>query len=264
MRSTPSATTSRRTRGTATCAWRPSSAPASTARATPPPPRAEGQRHPILAGLEEADTLPFGGYLPVVSVDAGTEVLATFIPDFPIYPPETSWMREPRSDFAAITVRTAPSGGKLVWFVADLDRCFARDEAFEHALLFENAVRWALGDRLRVSLKGNARHRDGRPLRAAGPARSAPQQSPAVVARAGPPVRPGAGRTDRGPPAAAAPRPRSRSGCGWPARGCRHAATATRWSSPSTGCSTTSWSRSERSPPVETGIWARAPGSRPR
>ena len=114
--------------------------------ATAPAP--EGKRHPILAGLEEADTLPFGGYLPVVSVDAGTEVLATFIPDFPIYPPETSWMREPRSDFAAITVRTAPSGGKLVWFVADLDRCFARDESFEHALLFENAVRWALGDRL--------------------------------------------------------------------------------------------------------------------
>jgi Hypothetical glycosyl hydrolase 6 len=120
--------------------------------ATAPAP--EGKRHPILVGLEEADTLPFGGYLPVVSVDAGTEVLATFIPDFPIYPPETSWMREPRSDFAAITVRTAPSGGRLVWFVADLDRCFARDESFEHALLFENAVRWALGDRLRVSLKG--------------------------------------------------------------------------------------------------------------
>ena len=70
-------------------------------------PAPEGKRHPILAGLEEADTLPFGGYLPVVSVDAGTEVLATFIPDFPIYPPETSWMREPRSDFAAITVADA-------------------------------------------------------------------------------------------------------------------------------------------------------------
>lgn len=113
-----------------------------------------GKRHPVLAGLDDTDTLPFGGYLPMVSVDGGVEVLATYIPDFPIYPPETSWMREPRSDFPAITARTARSGGKLVWFVADLDRCFARDESFEHALLLANAVRWALGDKAKVTLSG--------------------------------------------------------------------------------------------------------------
>jgi hypothetical protein len=113
-----------------------------------------GERHPILAGLEEADTLPFGGFLPVATVDPGTEVLATFIPDFPIYPPETSWMREPYSDLAALTVREDASGAKLVWFVADLDRCFARDESPEHALLLANAVRWALGGRRRVTLSG--------------------------------------------------------------------------------------------------------------
>jgi hypothetical protein len=117
-------------------------------------PAASGERHPILAGLDETDTLPFGGYLPVVKVDPDVEVLATFIPDFPIYPPETSWMREPRTNLAAITVKTSPTGGRLVWFVADLDRCFARDEQFEHALLLANAVRWALGDRARVTLSG--------------------------------------------------------------------------------------------------------------
>ncbi len=113
-----------------------------------------GQRHAVLAGLDETDTLPFGGYLPVVKVDPGVEVLATFIRDFPIYPPETSWMREPRTDLAAITVKTSQAGGKLVWFVADLDRCFARDEQFEHALLLANAVRWALGNRAKVELSG--------------------------------------------------------------------------------------------------------------
>lgn len=117
-------------------------------------PAASGKRHAILAGFDDADTLPFGGYLPIVSVDNGVEVLATYIPDFPIYPPETSWMREPSTDLPAITVKTAPSGGKLVWFVADLDRCFARDDQFEHALLLANAVRWALGDRAKVTLSG--------------------------------------------------------------------------------------------------------------
>ena len=111
-------------------------------------------RHPILEGLEETDTLPFGGFLPVMSVDDDVDVLATYIRDFPIFPPETSWMREPRTDLPAITAKTAPSGGKLIWFVADLDRCFARDESFEHALLLANAVRWSLGKTSKVTLSG--------------------------------------------------------------------------------------------------------------
>ena len=53
----------------------------------PTAPPAAGQRHPVLAGLEEADTLPFGGYLPVVNVNSDVTVLATFIPDFPIFRP---------------------------------------------------------------------------------------------------------------------------------------------------------------------------------
>jgi hypothetical protein len=107
----------------------------------------------VLAGLEETDTLPFGGYLPVVSVDDDVKVLATFIPDFPIYPPETSWMRQPYSDVPAITVRENGKG-KFVWFVADLDRCYARDDQFEHARLITNAARWMLGDHSLLRLEG--------------------------------------------------------------------------------------------------------------
>lgn len=111
-------------------------------------------RHPLFAGLEHTDTLPFGGLLPVMSVDDDVDVLATYIPDFPIFPPETSWMREPRTNLPAITVKTSPAGGKLIWFVADIDRCFARDESFEHGLLLANAVRWALGKTSKVHLSG--------------------------------------------------------------------------------------------------------------
>ena len=113
-----------------------------------------GARHPVLAGFEMADTLPFGGYLPMVGVERDVQVLATFIPDFPIYPPETSFMREPRTDIPAIAVRETASGARLVWFVADIDRCFARDENVEHAMLIANAVRWALKRPPRVVLEG--------------------------------------------------------------------------------------------------------------
>ncbi|MEH7901475.1 alpha-amylase family protein [Rhizobium laguerreae] len=117
-------------------------------------PKASGERHPVLAGFEETDTLPFGGFLPVVSVESDVTVLATFIPDFPIYPPETSWMRKPHTDLPAITVREGANGSSFVWFVADLDRCFARDEQFEHGQLIANAVKWILADRALLALEG--------------------------------------------------------------------------------------------------------------
>ncbi len=117
-------------------------------------PAAVGIRHPLLSGLEGTDTIPFGGFLPVVGVDDDVAVLATFVPEFPIYPPETSWMRQPRSDLPMITLREPASGSKLIWLVGDLDRCFARDEHPEHATIIANAVRWALADRQLVSIEG--------------------------------------------------------------------------------------------------------------
>lgn len=61
-------------------------------------PQVQSQRHQVLRGFEETDILPFGGVLEPLRVDSGAQVLATFIPSFPIYPPETSWMREPKTD----------------------------------------------------------------------------------------------------------------------------------------------------------------------
>ena len=60
-----------------------------------------GKRHAVLRGFEETDILPFGGVLEPLRVDAGAQVLATFVPAFPIYPPETAWMREPKTDSRA-------------------------------------------------------------------------------------------------------------------------------------------------------------------
>lgn len=108
-------------------------------------PEPEGTRHPILAGLDGTDLVAFGGYLPVAEA-GGADVLATYVPDFPIYPPETSWMREPRTDVPAIVARELPSGAHIAWLLADLDRCFARDEQPDHATIIANSVRWAIGD----------------------------------------------------------------------------------------------------------------------
>ena len=111
-------------------------------------------RSPVLAGLEQADVIPFGGYLPLVAVEDDVQVLATYVPDFPIFPPETSWMRQPRTDIPAITVRAGPGGGRLLWLVADIDRCFAREENAEHAALIAGAVRTLTGAAPLVALEG--------------------------------------------------------------------------------------------------------------
>ncbi|MFC7620138.1 beta-galactosidase trimerization domain-containing protein [Microlunatus sp. GCM10028923] len=112
----------------------------------PAAPVPAGQRHPVLAGLDETDLIPFGGLLREHRVDQGTQVLATFVPDFPIFPPETSWMRTPSTDLPGIVVRETPAGGRLVWLLADLDRCYARDQQPDHALIIGNAARWAVAE----------------------------------------------------------------------------------------------------------------------
>ncbi|TVR51761.1 MAG: Tat pathway signal protein, partial [Spirochaetaceae bacterium] len=90
------------------------------------------QRHELLAGFDETDLLPFGGALHVVEPHVGTTVIATFVPPFPIYPPETSWMRIPRTNVPAIVARETEAGGRVVYLAADIDRTYARDNLPDH------------------------------------------------------------------------------------------------------------------------------------
>jgi hypothetical protein len=117
-------------------------------------PAAVGKRHPALKGFEETDILPFGGSLGGVRAADGTQVLATFIPPFPTYPPETSWMREPRTDVPGLIVHTARGGGRVAYLPADLDRRYARDGLPDHGTLLANLVRWASGDTLPLTVRG--------------------------------------------------------------------------------------------------------------
>ena len=73
-------------------------------------PAIAGPRHPVLRGFDETDILAFGGELEPLAVDADATVLTTFIPSFPMYPPETSWMREPRTNIPGLIVRERRTG----------------------------------------------------------------------------------------------------------------------------------------------------------
>jgi hypothetical protein len=118
-------------------------------------PAGGGVRHPVLRGFEDTDILPFGGRLGALRVDPKAQVLMTFVPSFPVYPPETAWMREPRTDIPGLIVSTADGGGRVAFLPADLDRRFGRDNLPDHGNLLANLARWAAKDDIPLSVEGH-------------------------------------------------------------------------------------------------------------
>jgi len=117
-------------------------------------PRITSERHPVLRGFEETDLLPFGGTLEPLKVDSGAQVLLTYVPPFPIYPPETAWMREPKTGIPGLILNTTARGNRVAFVPADLDRRFSRDNLPDHGNLLANLVRWAVKDELPLVVEG--------------------------------------------------------------------------------------------------------------
>ena len=115
---------------------------------------AGGLRHEALNGFEKTNILAFGGSLVAVKARPDANVLATYIPDFPIYPPETSWMREPSTDRPCVVARRFPQGGRCLYFAADIDRSYASWGLPDHAQLLANGIRWAAGSSLPLRVDG--------------------------------------------------------------------------------------------------------------
>ena len=113
-----------------------------------------GKRHPVLKGFEETDILPFGGLLEPLHTEPGVEVLLTYIPQFPVYPPEKAWMREPKTDIPGLLLNQRGQGGRVVFLPADLDRQYGRSNLPDHGNLLKNIIRWAAGDDLPIVVEG--------------------------------------------------------------------------------------------------------------
>ena len=116
-------------------------------------PAPSGERHPVLQGFEETDIIPYGGILEPLRTDSGVTIPLTYIPPFPIYPPETSWMRTPKTDIPGLVLNTR-GNSRIAYVPADIDRRFGRDNLPDHANLLANIVRWAAGGRIPLEVKG--------------------------------------------------------------------------------------------------------------
>jgi len=123
--------------------------------------RMPAHRHPVLKGFENTDILPFGGLLDSLLVDAGAATPLTFIPQFPVYPPEKAWMRIPSTDIPGLILRENPltgspqaPGSKLAFLPADIDRQYGRSNLPDHGNLLRNLARWAAGGDIPLAVEG--------------------------------------------------------------------------------------------------------------
>jgi hypothetical protein len=106
-------------------------------------------RHPLLKGFEDTNILPFGATLSALRTDPGVTVPLTYIPPFPVFPPESAWMRTPKTDIPAVILK-----GRAAYLPAPIDALYAHGNLPDHANLLANLVRWAAGDRIGFELQG--------------------------------------------------------------------------------------------------------------
>jgi len=108
----------------------------------------------VLIGFEDTDILPFGGSLDTLRLDSSAQVPLTFVPSFPMYPPESVWMRQPFTNVPGLILNEQSSRGRVAFLPADIDRRFARDNLPDHGKLLANLVRWVARDNIPLAVQG--------------------------------------------------------------------------------------------------------------
>jgi hypothetical protein len=108
----------------------------------------------ILHDFAATNILALGGLIHETRLADDAQVLATYLPSFPVYPPEFAWMRTETTDIPAISHRQLVGGGHLLHFAVDLDRAYARRGLPDYAGLMAAAVRHAAGGRVGLRVDG--------------------------------------------------------------------------------------------------------------
>ena len=124
--------------------------------------RLEDRGSPVFNCFEKTAMIPMGGKLkeigfnPDSKTEAKTKVLATFIPSFPMYPPEFVWTDNPKTDKAVITEHALEGGGKAIYAAWDLDAAYGRAALPDHGDLIGNIADYLLGEKVPVRVESDA------------------------------------------------------------------------------------------------------------
>jgi hypothetical protein len=89
-----------------------------------------------------------GGVFREIVPEPGVKVLASYMPPFPIYPPEFAWTAVPKTDKPVLTEYDTPKGGKAIYAAWDLDAVYGRAALPDHGDLIGNIAAYLLGGRM--------------------------------------------------------------------------------------------------------------------
>jgi hypothetical protein len=112
-----------------------------------------GRRHPILAGLDDAERI-INGDSRVVTKQQKSYAPLTLIPSYPDLPMEEVFPRVARTDIPEVFVREYGKG-RVVYFPWDIDRIFWEVLSTDHLKLLRNAVEWAANEPHPVAVTGH-------------------------------------------------------------------------------------------------------------
>ena len=105
-----------------------------------------GHRHPILAGLDDADRIINGvSRVHTRTIAPYPNPPLTLIPSYPDLPMEEVFPRTPKTDIPELFAREIGKG-RVVYFPWDIDRTFWEVLSPDHGKLLRNAVEWALNE----------------------------------------------------------------------------------------------------------------------
>jgi hypothetical protein len=111
-----------------------------------------GGRHPILAGLDDAERI-INGVSRVHTKGSYPNPPLTLIPSYPDLPMEEVFPRISKTDIAEVYLREAGEA-RVVYFPWDIDRTFWEVLAVDHLKLLRNAVEWAANEPPPVVVQG--------------------------------------------------------------------------------------------------------------
>jgi hypothetical protein len=105
--------------------------------------------HLASPAFEGTEILPFGGSVAALRLDPDAVAPLTFIPPFPVLPPETAWMRTAKTDIPGLVVK-----GRVMFLPADIDRRYNREPLPDYANLLAHLVRRAANGNIPFELRG--------------------------------------------------------------------------------------------------------------
>jgi hypothetical protein len=114
---------------------------------------ANGHRHPILAGLEDAPRIVNGVFRIHVTPKASFPSPITLIPSYPDLPMEDVYPRVAHTDTREIYLRDLGSN-RVVFIPWDIDRTFWEVMSPDHGRLLRNAFAWAANEPPPVEVSG--------------------------------------------------------------------------------------------------------------